>query len=232
MPEAKNTFLKAKMNQDLDDRLLPNGEYRTAQNILVGKSEEDSVGAIENIKGNAVIPSTELVPPYSSDTVIIGYYMDSTNDRIYTFITDHFYAGQAPPDAHCSIRCLDVNNPSNYSVLVEGSFLNFSASNNIIAVNILEDLLFWTDNRNQPRKINVTTALREGPSHYYKENHISVAKYNPYQPISLIKEEIEEVISVNTTTEFDVAENTNIEAGMTVLAVNSSGSSTILHMSI
>jgi len=228
MPEAKNTFLKAKMNQDLDDRLLPNGEYRTAQNILVGKSEEDSVGAIENIKGNAVIPSTELVPPYSSDTVIIGYYMDSTNDRIYTFITDHFYAGQAPPDAHCSIRCLDVNNPSNYSVLVEGSFLNFSASNNIIAVNILEDLLFWTDNRNQPRKINVTTALREGPSHYYKENHISVAKYNPYQPISLIKEEIEEVISVNTTTEFDVAENTNIEAGMTVLAVNSSGSSTIL----
>jgi hypothetical protein len=38
MPEAKNTFLKAKMNKDLDDRLLPNGEYRDAQNVLVVNS--------------------------------------------------------------------------------------------------------------------------------------------------------------------------------------------------
>ena len=28
--EIKNTFLKSKMNKDLDDRILPNGEYRDA----------------------------------------------------------------------------------------------------------------------------------------------------------------------------------------------------------
>ena len=35
MPEIKNNFLQGKMNKDLDDRLLPNGQYRDAQNITV-----------------------------------------------------------------------------------------------------------------------------------------------------------------------------------------------------
>ena len=39
MPEIKNTFLQSKMNKDLDARLIPNGQYRDAQNINVNKSE-------------------------------------------------------------------------------------------------------------------------------------------------------------------------------------------------
>ena len=227
MPEAKNTFLKAKMNQDLDDRLLPNGEYRYAQNILVGKSEEDSVGAIENIKGNRFISATNVYDETSPPPVIIGYYMDATNDRIYTFVTNHAGNGPASEFEHCSIRYLDANNTQNYVTLVEGSFLNFSITNNIIGVNLLEDLLFWTDNRNQPRKINVRRAI-ENPNYYNQEHHISVAKYNPYQPISLIKEEVEDVISITSTTVFDIPENIKVVAGMTVLGVDSSGSPTIL----
>jgi len=37
MAEIKNSFLRSKMNKDLDDRLIPNGEYRDEQNISVGK---------------------------------------------------------------------------------------------------------------------------------------------------------------------------------------------------
>jgi hypothetical protein len=37
MPDIKNTFLKAKMNKDLDDRLVPNGEYRDAQNLQISR---------------------------------------------------------------------------------------------------------------------------------------------------------------------------------------------------
>ena len=47
--EIKNTFLKAKMNKDLDDRIIPNGEYRDALNVSVGKSEADNVGSLENM---------------------------------------------------------------------------------------------------------------------------------------------------------------------------------------
>ena len=58
---------------------------------------------------------------------------------------------------------------------------------NLYGINILEDLLFWTDNRNQPRKINTVTAAAN-PAHYSNEDHISVAKYSPYKPIELFKE--------------------------------------------
>ena len=35
MPEIKNTFLKGRMNQDLDSRILPIGEYRDEDSKLV-----------------------------------------------------------------------------------------------------------------------------------------------------------------------------------------------------
>ena len=54
MAEIKNSFLRSKMNKDLDDRLIPNGEYRDAQNISVGKSEADDIGALETVLGNTL----------------------------------------------------------------------------------------------------------------------------------------------------------------------------------
>ena len=49
MPEIKNTFSQAKMNKDLDERLVPNGQYRNAVNVQVSTSEGSDVGAIENV---------------------------------------------------------------------------------------------------------------------------------------------------------------------------------------
>lgn len=45
MAEVKNNFVQSKMNQDLDDRLIPPGEYRSAQNISISRSEGSDVGA-------------------------------------------------------------------------------------------------------------------------------------------------------------------------------------------
>ena len=52
MPEIKNTFLQGKMNKDLDERLIPNGQYRDAWNVEVSTSEGSDVGAVKNILGN------------------------------------------------------------------------------------------------------------------------------------------------------------------------------------
>ena len=46
MPKIQNSFLRGKMNKDLDERLVPKGEYREAQNILITQSESSDVGAI------------------------------------------------------------------------------------------------------------------------------------------------------------------------------------------
>ena len=53
MPEIKNTFTQGKMNKDLDERIIPNGQYRDAMNIQVSTSEGSDIGTIQNILGNA-----------------------------------------------------------------------------------------------------------------------------------------------------------------------------------
>ena len=198
MAEIKNSFLKSKMNKDLDDRLIPNGEYRDANNISVGKSEDDDIGALENVKGNTLVPGTNV-----GSLEVIGYLKDNNSETIYLFLTnsvsDH--------------RIYKYYNNS-YTKIVEGAFLNFSNENLISGINLVEDLLFFTDNRNQPRKINVNKPL----GYYTKENQISVAKYNPYEPLELLKSttSIAGAASSSTTITLSAA-NTAITKGMNII---------------
>jgi hypothetical protein len=205
MAEIKNSFLKSKMNKDLDDRLIPNGEYRDAQNISVGKSEADDIGALENVLGNALVSGTDLG---NANLETIGYFADDNNSTIYLFLTDN--------TNHYIYKYFN----STYTKLVEGSFLNFSKNNLIIGINLVENLLFWTDNLNQPRKINVTKSL----GYYTKENQISVAKYNPYEALTLLKTvEVTGATCPPSTTLTLAQSNTNIKKGMLVVATTNAG---------
>ena len=55
MPELKHHFRAGKMNKDLDERLVPNGEYRDAQNMEISTSEGDDVGTMQNVRGTTRI---------------------------------------------------------------------------------------------------------------------------------------------------------------------------------
>ena len=79
MPEIKNTFLGGKMNKDLDDRLLPEGEYRDAQNIEVLKPDGSNMGVIQNAAGNTIAHTTLNL---SSDVDVIGTYFDEKNPHM------------------------------------------------------------------------------------------------------------------------------------------------------
>ena len=47
MPEIKNTFTQGKMNKDLDERVVPNGQYRDALNIQVSTSDGADVRLVD-----------------------------------------------------------------------------------------------------------------------------------------------------------------------------------------
>ena len=184
MAEIKNTFLKGKMNKDLDARLVPNGEYREATNLQVSRSEGSTVGEFENILGSQVVATTG-----GAKIKIIGYFADKTNNIIYFFATDHYNDSTPVARANGTNRCeihsynIDTNVSS---LLVEGYWLNFNQAFPVYGVNLLEELLFWTDNLNQPRKINISKANPTNlsrPTYYYNEDQISVAKYYPFEPI-------------------------------------------------
>ena len=233
MPEIKNTFLKSKMNKTLDSRLIPNGEYRDAQNVSISRSEGSDVGALENVLGNtqltnlkvdiAALERQKVEDIYQVDLrpaelqlpnlEIIGYYTDTTTDKIFLFLTDYRDSSSnrisnfAPADladstiipktftykgAGCYI--VEYNVLTNEKrVLVAGNFLNFSKTHEIINISLLENLLFWTDNRNQPRKINIQRAFDNSYEfsgannpYYYSEDHISVAKFAPVEPFGFL----------------------------------------------
>ena len=99
MPELKHHFRAGKMNKDLDDRLVPNGEYRDAQNIEISTSESDNVGTIQNVRGTTRIKgktydtNTQAITANWSthsfgltNAVCIGSVLDNESDKIYWFI--------------------------------------------------------------------------------------------------------------------------------------------------
>ena len=190
--KSSHTFVQSKMNKDLDARLISSGEYRDGVNVAVSRSESADVGALENIIGNLqVIPFSKTGGAVSPKQVI-GWYFDTSNDRVFVYITDYqdnsvdFLSNSAPPGSDCRIVYCDLK--TNLSTtIVEGSWLNFSINSPINNSNMIENLLFWTDNRNQPRKINVDTALAD-TSYYENEDHVSVAKYYPFQTLDLVNE--------------------------------------------
>ena len=84
MPEIKNNFTSGKMNKDLDERLVPVGQYRDAMNIQVSTSEGSDVGAVENILGNSLV-SQDIVNSTAPDSVCVGTFANEVDDSIYYF---------------------------------------------------------------------------------------------------------------------------------------------------
>ena len=81
MPEIKNNFTSGRMNKDLDERLLPKGEYRDALNIDIATSETGNVGTAQNVLGTERISTLGI-----TGQKCIGSIADTKNDKIYWFI--------------------------------------------------------------------------------------------------------------------------------------------------
>ena len=99
MPDIKHYFRSGKMNKDLDERLVPNGEYRDALNIEMSTSDGDDVGTIQNVRGTTqilgkvydsnkkVITSNWGTDSFGlTNAICVGTKLNNENDRIYWFI--------------------------------------------------------------------------------------------------------------------------------------------------
>jgi len=226
MAEVKNSFLSAKMNKDLDDRLIPNGEYRDALNIQVGKSESSDIGTVQPIWGNAI---PDGYPIEEDDTMkCIGAFMDERNNRIYQFLTNYFDPSPVimdpQPDGYTNKIVMFDLTTSDYRVLVSGTFLNLATNPefSITGLNLLENLLFWTDNRNQPRKINVESAI-SNPLYYTNEVQISVAKYAPLETIEMYRKLNKIASAPNDENVVHLEDATGVTKGMQLVSNNVNG---------
>ena len=90
MAELKRNFLKARMNKDLDERLIPNGEYRHALNIEISSSDTSEVGSAQTINGNyrtnTFAASDLSLSQFENSSQTVGVFTDVENNHIYNFV--------------------------------------------------------------------------------------------------------------------------------------------------
>jgi hypothetical protein len=158
MPEIKRTFEKGIMNQDLDERLLPNGTYRDATNVTVFSYASGNIGAVQNGLGNTLKGNiaSAVTTPIITNAIVIGAVAYEPKSLIYWLVTCDQFDGifEYNIQTNQTIRVLQCSKPN------PGSPLNFNKDHIVTGINYIEgqddnNYLFWTDNYNQPRKINI-----------------------------------------------------------------------------
>ena len=184
MPELKHHFTGGRMNKDLDERLVPNGEYRDALNVNVNVSENSDVGTVQttlgNIKHEVQCTLNNGVESFHELARCIGSIVDEKNNKLYWFIHDE----GAGID---SIAEYDIESKTIRPVIVDPYFSNggrralrFSNTNYITGINIIDDMLFWTDNYSEPKKINIPRSI-QGSTDFCTCTKFLTKEY--YQPL-------------------------------------------------
>ena len=189
------------MNLDLDERIIPNGQYKEALNVQVSTSEDSDVGSVQNILGNTSLETIITDQNYQC----IGSIGDEKNNKLYWFITNDTTSAIMEYDVDLA-KVLEADPTSGViptiPILVDldNSVLEFNSGNQITGINVLDDFLFWTDGVNEPKKINIKQFLLNAhtdlstTSDFYVDEvsvgtvlkeHITVIKKKPEHPLKV-----------------------------------------------
>jgi hypothetical protein len=147
---------------DEDERLLKEGAMTDALNVTISEDGDGSEGVLKNVRGTeaaTAISGSELT---DGDAVtVIGQVSDSQRGYIYFFVADN------DGDSQHAIYQYDVSQ-NTYKKVIKSSWLDFQLSGFVKAdvVNgafqqdgVVQTIIYFTDNHNPPRKINVDRAI-------------------------------------------------------------------------
>ncbi len=164
MANIQRNFIKGRMNKSLDERLIPNGEYVDALNVRLGSTEASEIGSVENSKGNTKLSALSFIDGtlLSSEARCIGAIADGAEETIYWFVHDPAFTLGATGKLDLIVSIKPETSLLVYHVVSiddgggVNTTLNFNPTYLITGVDLVDDLLFFTDDYNAPRKINVT----------------------------------------------------------------------------
>lgn len=156
MGKTNTNFIAGKMNKSVDERLLPPGEYIDAENVRLGSTENTEIGAVENSLGNTILTDLQFAgEPLTGDIRCIGVYEDGMSETLYWFVHNENNPFSTTTGVVDLIVSYSTNTGSLTYHVVSTSVLNFDFKYLITGVSKIEDLLFFTDDLNPPRGINV-----------------------------------------------------------------------------
>ena len=149
MPEIKNNFTQGRMNKDLDEKLIPKGQYTHAVNAQISRAGNSGDGVLGAIKGITALGAG------MPNSICIGSISDEANNKLYFLTT----ATGVSNDADC---IFEYDQSTNTTTTVfrdtNGNVLNFP-DDFITAINVIDDFLFWTDGYGEPKKISISRSI-------------------------------------------------------------------------
>ena len=162
MAKIQRNFVKGRMNKSVDERLIPNGEYVHAENVRLGSTEDSEVGSVENAIGNERM--TDLFyegQKLSSSARCIGAVEDGIYETIYWFVHDSNFTSSPTGKLDMIVSYNEKEGSLTYNLVSVNdgggvnTTLNFNPDYLINGVDVLDDQIFFTDNINPPRRINI-----------------------------------------------------------------------------
>jgi hypothetical protein len=152
---------------DKDERLLKEGAMTDALNVTISEDGDGSEGIVKNIKGtDAASPEAGLT--LGTELTVIGQVSDPQRGFIYFFVAGDSDANHAIYQYNAKSTTNDDLAGNTYREVFKNSWLDFQADGFVKADvlngafqqdGVIQTILYFTDNNNQPRKINVDRAL-------------------------------------------------------------------------
>jgi len=147
------------MNKDLDERLVPDGEFIDALNVTIDTASGSNIGAVSNSLGNILVTNIqELVENQGvvyvgSNAKTIGAVTYEADNLIYWLVTsDNFDA---------IFEYSEIFGLTSIVLLCTNGQLNLSKNFPVTGINFIPaskdegPFIYWTDGLNPPRRINV-----------------------------------------------------------------------------
>lgn len=143
-------FFFGGLDSDSDHRAVVQGDYIfPTVNIRSGITDKGSNFAIENTKGNTLINFTL---PTGKNTCIGARDFPDQSLIIYFLFNDLSNHSIMQYSWETGVITKIIEDPS----------LNFDINHKITGINLIDNLLFWTDRFTTPKKINKETAIAGG----------------------------------------------------------------------
>lgn len=149
---------------DEDERLLKEGAMTDALNVSISEDGDGSEGVVKNMKGTIAATSDDFL--FDPGTEGLGEVLGSVSDPSRGFI--YFFVGRSSGALDDAIYRYNTTDDTYIQVIKNNSGLNFQPGAfikaDLINIDLNQDgsvntIIYFTDNYNPPRKINVDRAI-------------------------------------------------------------------------
>jgi hypothetical protein len=202
MPVDK--LIPRKLNSDIDAKLIDKASMIDALNLYAGDDTDGGGGVLKNVKGNTQVTQGEA-DLFGENSRVLGSVVDQKTNIAYFFVFSsngpdqgvwaYDPEGKLANDGEEAVRLIYKSSQFNFDSdgFVKGDIVHVNSQT--LQENRGEEfdtdaIIFFTDNKNEPRKINAYRAYAAGGSNIYGDSVFSEADFitacpkTPLRPIT------------------------------------------------